>query len=233
MAFIEFNNVNKIYTMGEVEIRALDNISFTIDKGEFVVVLGASGAGKTTILNLLGGMDVATSGSIIVDERNVSKANEKALCEYRRYDIGFVFQFYNLVQTLTALENVELARQISKNPLRAEDVLELVGLGERKNNFPSQLSGGEQQRVAIARAVCKNPKLLLCDEPTGALDYRTGKQVLKVLQDMSIERNMTVVMITHNSALANMGNKIIKVRSGKIEDIVINENPMKAEDIEY
>ena len=233
MAFIEFNNVNKIYTIGEVEIRALDNISFTIDKGEFVVVLGASGAGKTTILNLLGGMDVATSGSIIVDERNVSKANEKALCEYRRYDIGFVFQFYNLVQNLTALENVELARQISKNPLRAEDVLELVGLGERKNNFPSQLSGGEQQRVAIARAVCKNPKLLLCDEPTGALDYRTGKQVLKVLQDMSIERNMTVVMITHNSALANMGNKIIKVRSGKIEDIVINENPMKAEDIEY
>ena len=219
--------------MGEVEIRALDNISFTIDKGEFVVVLGASGAGKTTILNLLGGMDVATSGSIIVDERNVSKANEKALCEYRRYDIGFVFQFYNLVQNLTALENVELARQISKNPLRAEDVLELVGLGERKNNFPSQLSGGEQQRVAIARAVCKNPKLLLCDEPTGALDYRTGKQVLKVLQDMSIERNMTVVMITHNSALANMGNKIIKVRSGKIEAIVINENPMKAEDIEY
>lgn len=233
MAFIEFNNVNKIYTMGEVEIRALDNISFTIDKGEFVVVLGASGAGKTTILNLLGGMDVATSGSIIVDERNVSKANEKALCEYRRYDIGFVFQFYNLVQNLTALENVELARQISKNPLKAEDVLELVGLSERKNNFPSQLSGGEQQRVAIARAVCKNPKLLLCDEPTGALDYRTGKQVLKVLQDMSIERNMTVVMITHNSALANMGNKIIKVRSGKIEDIVINENPMKAEDIEY
>ena len=233
MAFIEFNNVNKIYTMGEVEIRALDNISFTIDNGEFVVVLGASGAGKTTILNLLGGMDVATSGSIIVDERNISKANEKALCEYRRYDIGFVFQFYNLVQNLTALENVELARQISKNPLRAEDVLELVGLGERKNNFPSQLSGGEQQRVAIARAVCKNPKLLLCDEPTGALDYRTGKQVLKVLQDMSIERNMTVVMITHNSALANMGNKIIKVRSGKIEDIVINENPMKAEDIEY
>ena len=219
--------------MGEVEIRALDNISFTIDKGEFVVVLGASGAVKTTILNLLGGMDVATSGSIIVDERNVSKANEKALCEYRRYDIGFVFQFYNLVQNLTALENVELARQISKNPLRAEDVLELVGLGERKNNFPSQLSGGEQQRVAIARAVCKNHKLLLCDEPTGALDYRTGKQVLKVLQDMSIERNMTVVMITHNSALANMGNKIIKVRSGKIEDIVINENPMKAEDIEY
>lgn len=233
MAFIEFNNVNKIYTMGEVEIKALDNISFTIDKGEFVVVLGASGAGKTTILNLLGGMDVATSGSIIVDERNVSKANEKALCEYRRYDIGFVFQFYNLVQNLTALENVELARQISKNPLKAEDVLELVGLSERKNNFPSQLSGGEQQRVAIARAVCKNPKLLLCDEPTGALDYRTGKQVLKVLQDMSVERNMTVVMITHNSALANMGNKIIKVRSGKIEDIVINENPMKAEDIEY
>lgn len=233
MAFIEFNDVNKIYKMGEVEIKALNSISFTIDKGEFVVVLGASGAGKTTILNLLGGMDVASGGSIIVDGRDISKANEKALCEYRRYDIGFVFQFYNLVQNLTAIENVELARQISKNPLKAEDVLELVGLSERKNNFPSQLSGGEQQRVAIARAVCKNPKLLLCDEPTGALDYRTGKQVLKVLQDMSVERNMTVVMITHNSALADMGNKIIKVRSGMIEDIIINDHPMKAEDIEY
>ena len=233
MAFIEFRDVSKIYEMGEVQIKALDKINFEIDKGEFVVVLGASGAGKTTILNLLGGMDKLSSGEIIVDGRNVSNANEKGLCEYRRYDIGFVFQFFNLVQNLTALENVELARQISKNPLKAEDVLELVGLKERMNNFPSQLSGGEQQRVAIARAVAKNPKLLLCDEPTGALDYKTGKQVLKVLQDMSNERHMTVVMITHNSALANMGQKIIKVKSGKISDIIINEHPMKAEDIEY
>ena len=233
MAFIEFKDVSKVYQMGEVEIRALDKVSFTIDKGEYVVALGASGAGKTTILNLLGGMDTLTSGNIIVDGKDISKANEKSLCEFRRYDIGFVFQFYNLVQNLTALENVELARQICKNPLKAEDVLELVGLKERKDNFPSQLSGGEQQRVAIARAVAKNPKLLLCDEPTGALDYQTGKQVLKVLQEMCEKRGMTVVMITHNSALANMGQKIIKVRSGKIEDIVINPDVMKAEDIEY
>ena len=233
MAFIEFKDVSKVYQMGEVEIRALDKVSFTIDKGEYVVVLGASGAGKTTILNLLGGMDTLTSGNIIVDGKDISKANEKSLCEFRRYDIGFVFQFYNLVQNLTALENVELARQICKNPLKAEDVLELVGLKERKDNFPSQLSGGEQQRVAIARAVAKNPKLLLCDEPTGALDYQTGKQVLKVLQEMCEKRGMTVVMITHNSALANMGQKIIKVRSGRIEDIVINPDVMKAEDIEY
>lgn len=233
MAFIEFKDVSKVYQMGEVEIRALDKVSFTIDKGEYVVVLGASGAGKTTILNLLGGMDTLTSGNIIVDGKDISKADEKSLCEFRRYDIGFVFQFYNLVQNLTALENVELARQICKNPLKAEDVLELVGLKERKDNFPSQLSGGEQQRVAIARAVAKNPKLLLCDEPTGALDYQTGKQVLKVLQEMCEKRGMTVVMITHNSALANMGQKIIKVRSGKIEDIVINPDVMKAEDIEY
>ncbi len=233
MAFIEFNHVYKIYQVGEVKISALEDVSFTIDKGEFVVVLGASGAGKTTILNLLGGMDTLSKGDIIVDGRNISKADEKGLCEYRRYDIGFVFQFYNLVQNLTALENVELARQICKNPLKADDVLELVGLSERKDNFPSQLSGGEQQRVAIARAVAKNPKLLLCDEPTGALDYKTGKQVLKVLQDMSKNRHMTVVMITHNSALANMGQKIIKVRSGHIEEIIINEHPMDIEDIEY
>ncbi len=233
MAFIEFKNVSKIYQMGEVEIRALDEISFEINKGEFVVVLGASGAGKTTILNLLGGMDTLSSGHIIVDEKDIAGLNEKKLCDYRRYDIGFVFQFYNLVQNLTALENVELARQISKNPLKAEDVLEMVGLKERINNFPSQLSGGEQQRVAIARAVAKNPKLLLCDEPTGALDYNTGKQVLKVLQDMCNERGMTVVMITHNSALANMGERIIHVRSGKIERVEMNDHPMKAEDIEY
>ena len=233
MAFIEFNDVSKIYQMGEVEIKALDSINFEIEKGEFVVILGASGAGKTTILNLLGGMDSISKGQIIVDGRDVSKANDKELCEYRRYDIGFVFQFYNLVQNLTAKENVELARQICKEPLPADEVLDLVGLGERKTNFPSQLSGGEQQRVAIARAVAKNPKLLLCDEPTGALDYKTGKQVLKVLQDMSVKRHMTVVMITHNGALADMGQNIIKVKSGKIEDIIINEHPMNVEDIEY
>ena len=233
MAFIEFKDVCKTYQMGEVEIKALDNINFTIDQGEFVVILGASGAGKTTILNLLGGMDTLTSGSIQVDGRDISQSNDNELCEYRRHDIGFVFQFYNLVQNLTAFENVELARQICKNPLDAGEVLGLVGLGARKNNFPSQLSGGEQQRVAIARAVAKNPKLLLCDEPTGALDYVTGKQVLKVLQDMSVERKMTVVMITHNAALADMGQKIIKVRSGKIDDIIINTNPKNIEDIEY
>ena len=233
MAFIEFKDVSKIYKMGEVEIKALDKVNFEVEKGEFVVILGASGAGKTTILNLLGGMDSLSSGEIVVDGRDISKANDKQLCEYRRYDIGFVFQFYNLVQNLTALENVELARQICKNPLPADEVLELVGLGKRKANFPSQLSGGEQQRVAIARAVAKNPKLLLCDEPTGALDYKTGKQVLKVLQDMSVKRHMTVIMITHNGALADMGQKIIKVKSGKIEDIVINEHPMNVEDIEY
>ena len=233
MAFIEFKNVCKTYQMGEVEIKALDNINFQIEQGEFVVILGASGAGKTTILNLLGGMDTLTSGTIRVDGRDISSSGEKDLCEYRRHDIGFVFQFYNLVQNLTALENVELARQICKNPLNGEEVLSLVGLEMRKNNFPSQLSGGEQQRVAIARAVAKNPKLLLCDEPTGALDYVTGKQVLKVLQDMSVERKMTVVMITHNAALADMGQKIIKVRSGKIDDIIINPNPKNIEDIEY
>ncbi|MBE6888148.1 MAG: ABC transporter ATP-binding protein [Ruminococcaceae bacterium] len=233
MAFIEFKDVCKTYTMGEVEIKALDNINFTVDKGEFVVILGASGAGKTTILNLLGGMDTISSGVVKVDGKDISQANDKELCEYRRHDIGFVFQFYNLVQNLTALENVELARQICKDPLDGEEVLELVGLDHRQHNFPSQLSGGEQQRVAIARAVAKNPKLLLCDEPTGALDYVTGKQVLKVLQDMSVKHNMTVIMITHNAALADMGQKIIKVRSGRIEDVIINPNPKNVEDIEY
>ena len=233
MSYIEFDKVSKIYQMGEVEIKALDEISFSIDKGEFVVILGASGAGKTTILNILGGMDTATSGKIVVDENNISTADEKQLTEYRRYDIGFVFQFYNLVQNLTAKENVELALQICKFPLDPIRILKLVGLEDRMDNFPSQLSGGEQQRVAIARAVAKNPKLLLCDEPTGALDYQTGKQVLKVLQDLAFEERMTVVVVTHNSALANMGNKIINVRSGKVESIVINENPMNIEDIEY
>ena len=233
MSYIEFDKVSKIYQMGEVEIKALDELSFSIDKGEFVVILGASGAGKTTILNILGGMDTATSGRIVVDDNNISLADEKQLTEYRRYDIGFVFQFYNLVQNLTAKENVELALQICRFPLDPVRILKLVGLEERMNNFPSQLSGGEQQRVAIARAVAKNPKLLLCDEPTGALDYQTGKQVLKVLQDLAFEERMTVVVVTHNSALAHMGNKIINVRSGKVESIVINEHPMSIEDIEY
>ena len=233
MSYIEFDKVSKIYQMGEVEIKALDEMSFSVEKGEFVVVLGASGAGKTTILNILGGMDNATLGDVIIDNKNIAKFNDKELCEYRRNDIGFVFQFYNLVQNLTAKENVELALQICKDPLDPVETLRLVGLSDRINNFPSQLSGGEQQRVAIARAVAKNPKLLLCDEPTGALDYQTGKQVLKVLQDMAFKENMTVVIVTHNSALADMGNKIIRVRSGKVESIKYNKKPMKAEDIEY
>ena len=233
MSYIEFDKVSKIYQMGEVEIKALDEMSFSVEKGEFVVVLGASGAGKTTILNILGGMDNATLGDVIIDNKNIAKFNDKELCEYRRNDIGFVFQFYNLVQNLTAKENVELALQICKDPLDPVETLRLVGLSDRINNFPSQLSGGEQQRVAIARAVAKNPKLLLCDEPTGALDYLTGKQVLKVLQDMAFKENMTVVIVTHNSALADMGNKIIRVRSGKVESIKYNKKPMKAEDIEY
>lgn len=233
MSFIEFNNVSKIYKMGEVEIKAIDDVSFEIEKGEFVVVLGNSGAGKTTILNILGGMDTSSLGSIVVDGNDISKYNDKQLCDYRRYDIGFVFQFYNLVQNLTAKENVELALQICKDPLNPIEVLDMVGLKDRMDNFPSQLSGGEQQRVAIARAVAKNPKLLLCDEPTGALDYKTGKQVLKVLQDMSINHGMTVVMITHNSALADMGKKVIHVKSGKIEKIVKNRKPKDIDKIEY
>jgi len=233
MGFIEFKDVSKIYQMGEVEIKALDGVDFTIEKGELVVILGASGAGKTTILNLLGGMDTLTKGIINVDGKDISNYNDKELCEYRRNDIGFVFQFYNLVQNLTTKENVELALQICKDPIDPVFVLNLVGLGDRLSNFPSQLSGGEQQRVAIARAVAKNPKLLLCDEPTGALDYNTGKQVLKVLQDMCFKNKMTVVLITHNSALAKMGNKIIRVKSGKIESIKENKKPMSAEDIEY
>lgn len=233
MSFIDFQNVSKIYQMGEVEIKALDDVSFSIDKGEFVVILGSSGAGKTTILNILGGMDTATSGKITVDGKEISKSGEKELCDYRRFDVGFFFQFYNLVQNLTAKENVDLAVQLCDDPMDSRFVLKMVGLEERINNFPSQLSGGEQQRVAIARAVAKNPKLLLCDEPTGALDYITGKQVLKVLQDMSKNQKMTVVMITHNSALAEMGQKIIRVKSGKIESVTLNDNPKPIEDIEY
>ena len=219
--------------MGEVEIPALAGVDFTIEKGEFVVIAGASGAGKSTILNLLGGMDTCTSGDISVDGRLVSKMNSRQLTDYRRYDIGFVFQFYNLVQNLTAKENVELAVQICKDPLDLDETIEAVGLKERKDNFPAQLSGGEQQRVAIARALAKNPKLLLCDEPTGALDYKTGKAILKLLQDTCRRHNMTVVVITHNLALCPMGDKVIHVKSGRIESIEINENPMPVEDIEW
>ena len=219
--------------MGKVEIKALDGISFSIDKGEFVVIAGASGAGKSTILNILGGMDNATSGDVIVDGENISKYSSKELTTYRRYDIGFVFQFYNLVQNLTVTENVELATQICKNPLDIEATVDAVGLGERKNNFPAQLSGGEQQRVAIARALAKNPKLLLCDEPTGALDYNTGKSVLKLLHDTCRSGGMTVIVITHNLALTAMGDKVIKVKNGRIDSIQINDNPEPVERIEW
>lgn len=231
--YIEFKDVKKIYKMGEVNIEALSGVDFTVKKGEFVVVAGASGAGKSTILNILGGMDSPTSGQIIVDNNEINKYSGKELITYRRYDIGFVFQFYNLVQNLTARENVELATQICKNPLDIDEVMESVGLGHRKNNFPAQLSGGEQQRVAIARALAKNPKLLLCDEPTGALDYNTGKAILKLLQDTCRKMKMTVIIITHNLALTPMGDKVIKVKNGKISSITINENPTPVERIEW
>ena len=233
MSYIEFDDVKKIYKMGDVKIKALNGASFTIDKGEFAVIAGASGAGKSTILNLMGGMDTATTGKIIVDKENVSKFTAKRLTTYRRYDIGFVFQFYNLVQNLTVRENVELATQICKNPLDVDEVIEAVGLMERSYNFPAQLSGGEQQRVAIARALAKNPKLLLCDEPTGALDYNTGKQILKLLQDTCRERGVTVVVITHNLALTAMGDKVIKVKNGVVDSVTVNENPLPIEQIEW
>ena len=232
-AFVEFKNVKKTYKTGEVEIHAIKDASFEIEKGEFCVIVGASGAGKTTILNILGGMDTLTSGSVKLDGREISTLGKKELTAYRRYDIGFVFQFYNLVQNLTAKENVELAAQICKDPLDAEEVLKQVGLGERMKNFPAQLSGGEQQRVAIARALAKNPKLLLCDEPTGALDYNTGKAVLKLLQDPCRKRGMTVVVITHNSALAAMADRIITVKSGTVESMRINTEIVDVEDIEW
>lgn len=232
-AYIEFRNVKKVYKMGEVEIEALAGVDFSIDKGEFVVIAGASGAGKSTILNILGGMDSLTSGNIFVDGKEISGYTSRQLTTYRRYDIGFVFQFYNLVQNLTVRENVELATQICKEPLDIDQTIEAVGLRERSRNFPAQLSGGEQQRVAIARALAKNPKLLLCDEPTGALDYNTGKQVLKLLQDTCRKQKVTVIVITHNLALAPMGDKIIHVKNGRIESIEINENPMPVERIEY
>lgn len=233
MAYIEFKDVNKVYQMGEVEINAINNASFQINKGELVCILGPSGAGKTTALNILGGMDFPTSGDVIVDGVNISNLKNKALISYRRHDIGFVFQFYNLIQNLTALENVELAVQLCKDHNDPKKVLEEVGLADRINNFPSQLSGGEQQRVSIARAIAKNPKLLLCDEPTGALDYNTGKQILKLLERESKENNMTVLIITHNSAIAPMANKVIKFKNGCVEDIIINENPKTIDEIEW
>lgn len=231
--YIKFEDVKKTYTMGEVEINALDGVNFSIDKGELVIIVGASGAGKSTILNILGGMDSSTDGTVLVDSKNISNYNEKELTKYRRHDIGFVFQFYNLVQNLTAIENVELATQICKNPLNPKQVIESVGLSHRKNNFPSQLSGGEQQRVAIARALAKNPKLLLCDEPTGALDYNTGKSILKVLQDTNKTLGVTVIIITHNMAIAPMGDKVITVRNGKVHKVEKNEAPIPIERIEW
>ncbi|MCR3921029.1 MAG: ABC transporter ATP-binding protein [Firmicutes bacterium] len=233
MAFVQLKDVTKKYQMGEVTITAVDGVDFAIEKGDFAVVVGASGAGKTTVLNLLGGMDKLDGGSIEIDGREISHYSAKQLTEYRRFDIGFVFQFYNLIQTLTAKENVELASQISRSPLDVEGVLEMVGLKDRMNNFPSQLSGGEQQRVAIARALAKNPKLLLCDEPTGALDYQTGKAILQLLQDTSRERNMTVIIITHNTAIQAIANKIIKMKNGKVAEFIINENPQPVERIEW
>ena len=232
-SFITFNNVKKTYKVGDVEINASDGVDFEVNKGEFVVIVGPSGAGKTTILNLLGGMDKATSGQILVDGQDVAKYSERQLTQYRRDDIGFVFQFYNLVQNLTALENVELATQISKNPLDVRMVLERVGLNKRLDNFPAQLSGGEQQRVAIARAIAKNPKLLLCDEPTGALGYQTGKAILGLLREMCDKYTMTVIVITHNSALAPMADRIIHLKNGQVASMNINEHPKSIAEIEW
>ena len=233
MSYIEFKNVIKEYKMGEVTIKALDNANFSIDKGELVVIVGPSGAGKTTTLNILGGMDRASSGRVLVNDKEITKLNNKQLIEYRRNDIGFVFQFYNLVQNLTAKENVELATQICSDALNVDDILEKVGLQDRKNNFPSQLSGGEQQRVAIARAIAKNPKLLLCDEPTGALDYKTGKQILKLLQDTCREKGMTVILITHNSAITPMADRVIRMKNGRVDEITENASPVPVETIEW
>ena len=233
MAFIEFRDVGKTYRTGEVEINALHDVSFDIEQGELVVIVGPSGAGKTTLLNILGGMDTLSTGKVYLDGKEVSGLNKRQLTEYRRHDVGFVFQFYNLIGNLTALENVELANQICKNPLNAEEILRDVGLEERMKNFPSQLSGGEQQRVAIARALAKNPKLLLCDEPTGALDYQTGKAILQLLQDTGRKTGMTVIIITHNSALTAMADRIIKVRSGTISSVKLNEKPQDIAEIEW
>ncbi len=233
MAFVEFKDVRKIYTMGEVQVAAVDGMSFEIEHGELVVVVGPSGSGKTTLLNMMGGMDSCTSGTITLDGARVDEFNEKQLTDYRRYDIGFVFQFYNLVQNLTALENVELASQICRDPLPPADVLAQVGLAHRMDNFPAQLSGGEQQRVAIARAIAKNPKLLLCDEPTGALDYKTGKAILKLLQDTCRTTGRTVVLITHNSAFTAIADRVIHVKEGKVERVELNACPQAAETVEW
>ena len=233
MAYIELKNISKTYQMGEVEIKALSDVSFEIEKGELVCILGPSGAGKTTCLNILGGMDNATSGKLIVDGREITKLKGRTMITYRRNDIDFVFQFYNLVQNLTAKENVELAVQLCKDHLNPTTILKKVGLGNRLDNFPSQLSGGEQQRVAIARAIAKNPKLLLCDEPTGALDYKTGKQILKLLEDTCRKEQMTVIIITHNGAIAPMADKIIKFKNGGVQEVIKNEKPTPIEEIEW
>ena len=233
MAFVTFENAGKIYRTGDVEVQALRDVSFEIEKGEICVVVGQSGAGKTTLLNILGGMDTLTSGKVLLDGRDISHLNEKQLAAYRRFDIGFVFQFYNLIPNLTALENVEIASQLSKKPLDNYRVMEDVGLEDRMDNFPAQLSGGEQQRVAIARALAKNPKLLLCDEPTGALDYETGKAILKLLQDTCRKSGMTIVIITHNSALTAMADRVVKIKNGTVESVHINDEPKPVEDIEW
>ena len=233
MPYIEFNNIDKIYPMGETKIKALDGASFEIEKGELVVILGQSGSGKSTCLNILGGMDKATSGNVIVDGNNITKFKEKQLINFRRNDIGFVFQFYNLVQNLTALENIELGTQVCSNPLNAKEALEKVGLEDRMDNFPSQMSGGQQQRVSIARAIAKRPKILLCDEPTGALDYQTGKQVLELLEETCRKDKITTIIITHNEAIAPMADRIIKFRNGRVEDISINNNPISIKNIEW
>ena len=233
MAYIEFKDVSKIYTMGQTQIRVLDHISFAVEKGELCVIVGPSGAGKTTLLNILGGMDTATEGTVLLDGRDISRLNNRQLTAYRRDDVGFVFQFYNLVQNLTARENVELASEICKDSLDPVRTLEGVGLKERMNNFPAQLSGGEQQRVAIARALAKNPKLILCDEPTGALDYNTGKAVLKLLQDTCRERGKTVLIITHNGALTQIADRVIRVKNGAVVDMTVNDAPMSVERIEW
>ncbi len=233
MSFVEFNNVSKIYTMGSTQIKAADGVSFAIEKGEFCVVVGPSGAGKTTVLNMLGGMDVVTSGTIRVDGTEISSFNERKLTDYRRYDVGFVFQFYNLIQNLTAKENVEIASEICRDPLDAEETLKNVGLADRKDNFPAQLSGGEQQRVSIARAIAKNPKLLLCDEPTGALDYETGKSILKLLYDICRNNNKTVIVITHNQAITQMADHVIHIKNGRVFSEEKIENPIDVSAIEW
>ena len=233
MAFVEFKDVRKIYTMGEVQVAAVDGMSFEIEQGELVVVVGPSGSGKTTLLNMMGGMDSCTSGSITLDGARVDQFDEKQLTDYRRYDIGFVFQFYNLVQNLTALENVELASQICRNPLPPADVLTQVGLAHRMDNFPAQLSGGEQQRVAIARAIAKNPKLLLCDEPTGALDYKTSKEILQLMEDVNRTYGCTIIIVTHNAAIARMANRVLRLRDGRIVEDELNDAPVAAAELDW